>query len=112
MKFFTSQARALAIGNKMKAHGKKMEKLVIVEKLLRSMTSWFEFVVCSIEESNKVGTMSIDELQSIPWVHGQRMKGIIWTKNMLWKFLSHEERRKMYRLNMIIRRTRQKESTY
>ncbi|MCI88348.1 retrovirus-related Pol polyprotein from transposon TNT 1-94, partial [Trifolium medium] len=38
------------------------------------MTSKFEYVVCSIEESNDVSTMSIDELQSSLLVHEGRMK--------------------------------------
>jgi hypothetical protein len=46
----------------MQAQGEKMEKLIIVEKVLRSMISRFDFVFCLIEESNNVGTMLIDEL--------------------------------------------------
>ena len=65
--------RALTIANKMKAHGERMEQLVIVEKILRSMTSKFDYVVCSIEESNNLTTMTINELQSSLLVHEQRM---------------------------------------
>lgn len=68
-------ARTLTIANKMKAHGERMEQLVVVEKILRSMTSRFDYVVCSIEESNNLETMSIDELQSSLLVHEQRMRG-------------------------------------
>ena len=52
-----------------------MEQTVIVEKILKSMTSKFNYVVCSIEESNNISTMSIDELQSNMLVHEQRMQG-------------------------------------
>jgi transposase InsO family protein len=38
------------------------------------MTSKFNYVVCSIEESNDVTTLTIDELQSSLLVHEQRMK--------------------------------------
>lgn len=38
-------ARTLAIANKMKAHGERMEETMIVEKILRSMTSRFDYVV-------------------------------------------------------------------
>lgn len=68
-------ARTLAISNKMKAHGERMEQSTIVEKILRSMTAKFNYVVCSIEESNDVQTLSIDELQSSLLVHEQRMRG-------------------------------------
>ncbi|GAU47762.1 hypothetical protein TSUD_192990 [Trifolium subterraneum] len=67
-------ARTLAIANRMTAHGERMEQLVIVEKILRSMTPKFNYVVCSIEESNDVTLLSIDELQSSLIVHEQRMK--------------------------------------
>jgi hypothetical protein len=39
------------------------------------MPAKFNYVVCSIEESNDVTTLSIDELQSSLLVHEQRMKG-------------------------------------
>ena len=39
------------------------------------MTSKFDYVVCSIEESNNLDTLTIDELQSSLLVHEQRMNG-------------------------------------
>jgi hypothetical protein len=39
------------------------------------MPAKFNYVVCSIEESNDVTTLSMDELQSSLLVHEQRMKG-------------------------------------
>lgn len=62
-------SRTLTIANKMKAHSEKMEEMVIVEKILRSMIAKFDYVVCSIEESNNLTTMIIDELQSSLLVH-------------------------------------------
>jgi hypothetical protein len=67
-------SRTLAIANKMTAHGENMDQTKVVEKVLRSMTSKFNYVVCSIEESNDVTTLTIDELQSSLLVHEQRMK--------------------------------------
>jgi hypothetical protein len=57
-------SRTLTIANKMKANGEIMEQAVVVEKILRSMTARFNYVVCSIEESNDVTSLTIDELQS------------------------------------------------
>jgi hypothetical protein len=68
-------ARTLTIANKMTSHGERLEQVAVVEKILRSMPAKFNYVVCSIEESNDVTTMSIDELQSSLIVHEQRMKG-------------------------------------
>ena len=68
-------ARTLTIANKMKAHGEKMTQTTIIEKILRSMTFKFNYVVCSIEESNDLSVMTLDELQSSLIVHEQRMQG-------------------------------------
>jgi len=40
--------RTLTIANKMKIHDEKMEQLIVVEKILRSMITIFDYVV-SIE---------------------------------------------------------------
>jgi RNase H-fold protein (predicted Holliday junction resolvase) len=66
-------ARTLIIANKMKIHGENMQPVVIIEKIMRSMTSRFDYVVCSVEESNNLDTFTIDELQSSLLVHEQRM---------------------------------------
>lgn len=66
-------ARILIVANKMKEHGERMKQTVIFEKILRSMTPKFNYVACSIEESNKLTTMSINELQNSLLVHEQRM---------------------------------------
>lgn len=67
--------RTLIIANKMKIHGENMQQVVIIEKILRSMTSRFDYIVCSVEESNNLDTFTIDELQSSLLVHEQRMHG-------------------------------------
>jgi len=68
-------ARTLTIANKMKMHGEKMDQITVVEKILRSMTAKFDYVVCLVEESNDLDTLTIDELQSSLLVHEQRMRG-------------------------------------
>ncbi|XP_026395891.1 uncharacterized protein LOC113290509 [Papaver somniferum] len=66
-------ARAMSIANKMRSHGEKMDDVVIIEKVLRSMTSKFDYVVCSIEESHDVDTLSIDQLTSSLMIHKKRV---------------------------------------
>ncbi|CAJ2653663.1 unnamed protein product [Trifolium pratense] len=66
--------RTLAIATKMTTQGETLSQATIVEKITRSMTQRFEYVICSIEESRDVTTMSIDELQSSLLVHKGRMK--------------------------------------
>lgn len=41
-------ARTLTIVNKMKIYGENITQVMIVEKILRSMTSRFDYVVCSV----------------------------------------------------------------
>ncbi|KAK2452730.1 hypothetical protein QL285_000498 [Trifolium repens] len=68
-------ARTMVIVNRMSAAGERLQEVAVVEKILRSMPAKFNYVVCSIEESNDTTTLSIDELQSSLIVHEQRMKG-------------------------------------
>jgi len=67
-------ARTMYIANRMTTHGERMEQILVVEKILCSLASQFNYVVCSIEESNDVTTFSIDELQSSFLVQEQHMK--------------------------------------
>ncbi|GAU43961.1 hypothetical protein TSUD_283880 [Trifolium subterraneum] len=67
--------RVLTIANRMTAHGERLALVSIVEKILRSMHPKFNHVVCSIEISCDVTSLSIEELQSSLIVHEQRMKG-------------------------------------
>ncbi|XP_059654574.1 uncharacterized protein LOC132301327 [Cornus florida] len=56
-------SRMMAIVNKMRIHGDKMEDVTVIEKILRSLTPKFNYVVCSIEESKDLDDLSMDELQ-------------------------------------------------
>jgi transposase InsO family protein len=67
-------ARTMAIVNKIRLNGlKNLTDLTVIEKILRSMTPKFDYVVCSIEESKDLDVISLDELQSSLVVHEQRM---------------------------------------
>lgn len=66
--------RTLNMVNKMKSN-ETMEQSTVASKILRSLTSKFNYVVCSIEESNDLSTLSIDELHGSLLVHEQRMQG-------------------------------------
>nr|KYP44674.1 hypothetical protein KK1_033833 [Cajanus cajan] len=50
-----------------------MNDISIVEKILHSLTPKFDYAVCSIEESNDIDDLSLDELQSSLLVHEQKM---------------------------------------
>ena len=51
-----------------------MDDVAVIENILRSMTPKFDYVVCSIEESNDLDALTIDELQSSLLVREQHMK--------------------------------------
>nr|DAD41976.1 TPA_asm: hypothetical protein HUJ06_016299 [Nelumbo nucifera] len=60
-----------------------MDDVIVIEKILRSMTPKFDYVVCSIEESNEIDYLSIDELQSNLFVHEQRIIGHVMEEQVL-----------------------------
>ncbi|CAM8896675.1 unnamed protein product [Rhodiola kirilowii] len=57
----------------MKANGEKLAQDMVVSKVLRSLAPKFNYVVCSIMESNNLDTMTIDELHGSLLVNEQRM---------------------------------------
>ena len=67
------------LANKMKIHGENIPQMVIIEKILRSMTSRFDYVMCSVEKSNNLDTLTIDEL------HEQFVESIIPREGLLCK---------------------------
>ncbi|XP_020271671.1 uncharacterized protein LOC109846843 [Asparagus officinalis] len=67
-------AKVMAIANKMRSNGEEMPDSKVVEKVLRTLTERFTYVVVSIEESKDTSSMSIDELQSSLVVHEQKFK--------------------------------------
>lgn len=69
-------ARVMAISNKMRSNGEDMLDSRIVEKILRTLTERFTYVVVSIEESKDIDNMSIDELQSSLVVHEQKFRRV------------------------------------
>lgn len=44
-------SRIMAIANTMRNHRENLQDVTTVEKILRSMTSKFNFMICSIKES-------------------------------------------------------------
>ncbi|KAA0055477.1 retrovirus-related Pol polyprotein from transposon TNT 1-94 [Cucumis melo var. makuwa] len=64
----------MAITNKMLMFGDKSEDIIIIEKILISLTPKFNFVVCAIEESKNIDDLSLDELHSSLLVHEQKLK--------------------------------------
>ena len=66
--------RTLSISNWMATYGKRIEKVLVIEKILRWMTIRFNYVRRFIKDWNDMKNFSIDELQSSLLMHEQRMK--------------------------------------
>ncbi|GAA0168384.1 hypothetical protein LIER_23111 [Lithospermum erythrorhizon] len=61
------------VSNRLRNNGDDMSEVKIVEKILRTMTDEFTYVVVSIEESNDIEAMTMDELQSTLFTHEQKL---------------------------------------
>nr|GMD78316.1 Retrovirus-related Pol polyprotein from transposon TNT 1-94 [Ipomoea batatas] len=66
-------SRTMAIVNKLRIHGDKVEDSVVNEKILRSMTTKYNFVVCATEEGNDLNLLTLDELESSILVHERKL---------------------------------------
>ncbi|XP_057485139.1 uncharacterized protein LOC130771542 [Actinidia eriantha] len=83
-------SRVMSVANKMRIYGETMKDVTVVEKILRSLTDKFNYIVFSIEESKDIDTLSIDELQSSLIVHEQKFQRQNGEEQAL--KVSHEER--------------------
>ncbi|XP_045802838.1 uncharacterized protein LOC123896506 [Trifolium pratense] len=68
--FFTRVAKLV---NEMKACGETVSCSMRVEKILRSLSPRFDYVVAAIEESTDLDSMKVEELQGSLEAHEQRM---------------------------------------
>ncbi|XP_027368845.1 uncharacterized protein LOC113874830 [Abrus precatorius] len=70
----TYLGRTLSIVNKMKSNGEVINTSMVVSKILRSLTPKFNYVVCSIEESNDLSILNLDKLHGSLLIYEQRMQ--------------------------------------
>ena len=67
--------------NQMRSNRETMLDTKVVEKVLRTLTKQFTYMVVSIEESKDVNTMIINELQSSLVVHEAKFKRLVKEEN-------------------------------
>ena len=66
--------RVMTVANDMRNYGEDVDDVKIVEKILRTLTDKWNYIVCSIEESKDIYQLSVDALQSSLLVHEQKFK--------------------------------------
>lgn len=66
--------KVIVVANDMRNCGEDMPDVKIVEKILRTLTDKFNYIVCSIEESKDIKELTVDALQSSLLVHEQKFK--------------------------------------
>src|ERR1044072_3734826 len=66
-------SRVILITNEMKACGETLSEQVIIEKVLRSLTRRFDYIIVAIEHFKDLETMRIEELQSSLEAHELRL---------------------------------------
>jgi hypothetical protein len=54
--------RVMLVANDMRNLGESIPDEKIVEKILRTLTEKYNYIVCSIEESKDINHLSVDEL--------------------------------------------------
>lgn len=66
----------MSVSNKMWSNGETMRDHKVVQKILRTLTEKFTYIVVSIEESKDTNNISVDELQSTLLIHEQKFKRV------------------------------------
>ncbi|KAK6164437.1 hypothetical protein DH2020_001301 [Rehmannia glutinosa] len=75
-------SRVLTVSNQLKRNGEKLEDVVIMEKILRSLDANFDSITTIIEETKDLETMTIEQLLGSPQAHEEkRRRKIQQTKN-------------------------------
>ena len=64
--------RVQTVANQLSQNGEAMPDARIVEKILRSLTDKFENIVCAIEESKDLSTITVEEVAGSLEAHEQR----------------------------------------
>ncbi|XP_022970385.1 uncharacterized protein LOC111469387 [Cucurbita maxima] len=89
--------RVMSTANDMRNCGEDMSDVKIVEKILRSLTDKFNFVVCSIEEFKDIDQLTVDELQVFLLVHEQKVIDKRSEEQVLYQGMDKEEAKGHFR---------------
>ncbi|GAA0154757.1 hypothetical protein LIER_37960 [Lithospermum erythrorhizon] len=68
--------RVTTDSNMLRSNGEQIPEVKIVEKVLRTLNDKFTYIVVSIEQSNDIETITVDELQSTLVMHAHKFNKI------------------------------------
>ncbi|XP_070007705.1 uncharacterized protein [Nicotiana sylvestris] len=87
-------SKVKAIVNQLRRYGEDIGDVRVVEKIIRTLTPKFDFVVCAIEESKDLDFMMVEQLEGSLQTHVEKIKRR--QEVPLEKFLKIEESLKDY----------------
>ncbi|XP_070016596.1 uncharacterized protein [Nicotiana sylvestris] len=67
-------SKVKAVVDQLRGYGDDIKDVCVVEKILRTLTPKFDFVVCAIEESKDLDSMMVEQLEGFLQAHEEKIK--------------------------------------